>query len=77
MTNDFSCATWRKSSYTGNQNCVELARLPGLVGVRDSKDPDGPVLVFSAGEMRGLLDRLKATRPGVTGRLDSPAGIGR
>jgi Domain of unknown function (DUF397) len=77
MANDFSCAAWRKSSYTGNKNCVELAHLPGLVGVRDSKDPDGPVLVFTAREMRGLLDRLKAGPSGVAGRVDSLGGIGR
>lgn len=60
MTVDFSRARWRKSSYTGNQNCVELAHLPGVVGVRDSKDPDGPVLVFTPGQMNALFDRLKA-----------------
>ncbi|MFD8705903.1 DUF397 domain-containing protein [Kitasatospora sp. NPDC059648] len=39
--------TWRKSSYSGNNNnCVEIAELPGYVAVRDSKDPDGPALVF-------------------------------
>jgi hypothetical protein len=31
-------ATWRKSSYSGSQtNCVEVARFPGVAGVRDSK----------------------------------------
>jgi hypothetical protein len=34
-----------------NSNCVEIASLPdGGVAVRDSKDPDGPVLEFTAGE---------------------------
>jgi len=39
---------WRKSSYsTFDSNCVEVAEVNGpLIGVRDSKDPDGPVLVF-------------------------------
>jgi hypothetical protein len=39
---------WRKSSYTGPNggDCVELASLPDNVAVRDSKDPDGPRLVF-------------------------------
>jgi hypothetical protein len=35
--------TWRKSSYSGEGatgNCVELA----LGAVRDSKNPDGPML---------------------------------
>ncbi|WP_331765873.1 DUF397 domain-containing protein [Embleya sp. NBC_00896] len=41
-------ATWVKSSSsTAEGNCVELAALPGgLVAVRDSKVPEGPVLVY-------------------------------
>jgi len=39
---------WRKSSYSGNGNCVEVA-VPGTgMAVRDSKDPNGPALHFSA-----------------------------
>jgi hypothetical protein len=37
---------WKKSSFTGQENCVELAHLGAAVAVRDSKDPDGPVLWF-------------------------------
>jgi hypothetical protein len=42
-------AVWHKSSYSGTQgNCVEIAaNLPGIVAVRDSKDPNGPTLVIS------------------------------
>jgi hypothetical protein len=46
---DLTGAIWRKSSHSGNNggNCVEVARnLPGVVAVRDSKDPDGPKLMF-------------------------------
>ncbi|MFJ6383726.1 DUF397 domain-containing protein [Kitasatospora sp. NPDC092039] len=43
---------WRKSSHSGGNggNCVEVAPgcLPGVVPVRDSKDPHGPALVFPA-----------------------------
>ena len=44
-----SCAEWRKSSYSSQSgNCVEVARnLPGLVAVRDSKEPGGARLVVS------------------------------
>ena len=43
---------WRKSSYSGtNGNCVEVwFGADGTVRLRDSKDPDGGVLVFSAAE---------------------------
>lgn len=41
---------WRKSSYSGDDgsmNCVEVAiDVPAIVGVRDSKDPEGPRLTF-------------------------------
>ncbi|MFJ2028600.1 DUF397 domain-containing protein [Streptosporangium sp. NPDC087985] len=49
ITPDLSGAKFRKSSLSGaNNNCVEVAtNLPGLVAVRDSKDPSGPVLTFS------------------------------
>ncbi|TDC00855.1 DUF397 domain-containing protein [Micromonospora fluostatini] len=41
-------ATWRKSTRSGNGECVEVAvDLPGVVAVRDSKDPHGPVLAFT------------------------------
>ncbi|SCL20257.1 DUF397 domain-containing protein [Micromonospora inyonensis] len=40
-------ARWRKSSHSGDEGaCVEMAVVPGTVAVRDSKDPDGPVLLF-------------------------------
>ncbi|MBM7079300.1 DUF397 domain-containing protein [Micromonospora humida] len=43
-------ACWRRSRRSGsNDQCVEVAtNLVGVVGVRDSKDPAGPVLTFPA-----------------------------
>ena len=40
--------TWRKSTRSnGSGDCVEVAdNLPGVVGLRDSKDPRGPILAF-------------------------------
>lgn len=38
-------SVWRKSSYSGsNGDCVELAQLGHVVGVRDSKDHQGAVV---------------------------------
>lgn len=49
---EISEARWRKSSYSnGNGQCVEVAFLDqGGVAVRDSKDPNGPALLFTAAE---------------------------
>ena len=55
---DLNSAEWRKSSYSGGNggDCVEVARnLPGVVALRDSKDPGGPVLVLTAGQWRAFL----------------------
>jgi len=59
---DLTSAAWRKSSYSSNNgNCVEVARnLPGVVAVRDSKDPDGPALVFTADEWRAFVSGARA-----------------
>ncbi len=52
-------ARWRKttrSNGSGGGNCVEVAdNLPGVVAVRDSKDPTGPVLVFTPGAWRAFV----------------------
>ena len=58
---DLSRADWRKASYSSNNGgaCVEVARnLPGLVAVRDSKDPSGPALVLSASQWADFLTRI-------------------
>ncbi|MFI9340771.1 DUF397 domain-containing protein [Streptomyces sp. NPDC052773] len=45
---DLANAAWFTSSYSSGQGeCVEVARLPGAVAARDSKNPTGPVLVFT------------------------------
>lgn len=59
---DLLRAAWRKSSRSGDNggNCVEVAsNLPGIVAVRDSKNPNGPALVFTPGEWRAFLSGVK------------------
>ena len=50
-------AVWVRSSLSfSNGNCVEVASLPrGSVGVRNSRDPGGPVLRFTQGEWDAFL----------------------
>jgi hypothetical protein len=50
-------ARWRKSSHSGDQGaCIEVAALPSdTIGVRDSKNPDGPHLTLSRRAFRNLL----------------------
>lgn len=52
MTVDLSGAKWFKSTRsTATRECVEVAFLDGgAVGVRDSKNPSGPALVFTPAE---------------------------
>ncbi|MDH6120707.1 hypothetical protein ABH930_004803 [Kitasatospora sp. GAS204A] len=49
MNIDLTNARWVKSRHSGNGGqCVEVAPdFPGIVPVRDSKDPHGPALVFT------------------------------
>jgi hypothetical protein len=64
---DLTGADWRKSRSSGNNggNCVEVARnLPGVVAVRDSKDPDGAKLLFTPEEWREFVTGVRA------GKLD-------
>ncbi|WP_228001127.1 DUF397 domain-containing protein [Nocardia australiensis] len=52
MNDDPSKAKWFKSSYSGSgSQCVEVAWLEeSMIGVRDSKNPTGPALMFTPGE---------------------------
>jgi hypothetical protein len=60
---DLSSASWRKSSYSSGNGgqCVEVARnLPGVVAVRDSKDPGGAKLVFTPAQWSAFAAKVKA-----------------
>ncbi|WP_067888132.1 DUF397 domain-containing protein [Nocardia vaccinii] len=60
MTIDLSGARWFKSSRSvSGGECVEVAHLnEGMVGVRDSKNPSGPALIFGSLEWDAFTDRL-------------------
>lgn len=60
---DLSAATWHKSSYSNGDggNCLEVAEgHPGLVPVRDSKRPRGPVLIVNAAAWAPFVEAVKA-----------------
>ncbi len=51
---------WRKAQFsTNNGACVEVASVVGKIALRDSKDPGGPVLVYSPAEWEAFLDGAK------------------
>ena len=59
---DLTGTNWRKSSYSSGNGgaCVEVAAGgPGVVAVRDSKDPDGPALIFSPADWSAFIASLK------------------
>jgi Domain of unknown function (DUF397) len=63
MCPDLSRAGWRKSSYSNGSggDCVDVAlKLPKVVAVRDSKNPDGSRLIFSHDEWSAFVAGVRA-----------------
>jgi hypothetical protein len=63
MSMNLSNPTWRKSSYSNGVggNCVEVGDLPGAkTALRDSKNPDGGVLVFDSRAWTTLVAKVKS-----------------
>ncbi len=58
---DLPGVAWQKSRHSNSQgSCVECARLPGgNVAVRNSRYPDGPVLVYTPAEIEAMLLGVK------------------
>jgi hypothetical protein len=54
-------AHWRKSSRSADNGgaCVEVADFGSAVGVRDSKDPDGAVLLFGHSDWAAFVRAIK------------------
>ena len=56
---DLTGAVWRKSSRSsGTGQCVEIAYVSGHAAARDSKNPDGPALVFAQHTVHAFVRRL-------------------
>ncbi|MEU1021529.1 DUF397 domain-containing protein [Streptomyces sp. NPDC005904] len=56
-------ARWRKSSYSGGDggNCLEVgAGQPGIVPVRDSKNPAGPHLTFRTATWSAFITGVRS-----------------
>jgi hypothetical protein len=55
--------TWRKSSYSNGAGgmCVEVARLAENTAVRDSKNPEDGILMFSPPRWSAFLEHTRAT----------------
>lgn len=56
---DLSSATWRKSTYSNANGCVEVAFVDTQAAVRDSKDRTGPVLVFDSHEWDAFVGGVR------------------
>lgn len=56
----FASLEWRKAQRSVNNGaCVELARAGSMIAMRDSKDPVGPVLMYTPAEFHAFLDGAK------------------
>ena len=58
---DLSNAQWFKSARSGPNcdNCVEVAFVDEAIAVRDSRNPDGPALIFTAAEWDAFVGGAK------------------
>ncbi|MEV7774543.1 DUF397 domain-containing protein [Kitasatospora sp. NPDC086791] len=59
---DLTTASWVKSTYSQQGgDCLEVAPgFPGVMPVRDSKDPDGPALVFPAAAWESFVAAVRS-----------------
>ena len=62
MTNNDCTGAWKKSSNCANSTCVEVADTGDRCAVRDSKNPEGPVLVFGRSDWDAFIGMIVADR---------------
>jgi hypothetical protein len=70
---DLSRAGWRKSVRSSANGCVEVGLVDDQIVVRDSKDRQGPVLMFTANEWEAFLGGARDGEFELK-RLQQPAG---
>ena len=57
---EYRTLAWRKARRsTNNGECVEVASVVGKIALRDSKDPGGPILLYTPPEWMAFLDGAK------------------
>jgi hypothetical protein len=61
LMSHLSGLVWQKSRRSNpSGNCVEMAELPGGdIAIRNSRDPQGPVLVYSRAEIEAFIGGAK------------------
>jgi Domain of unknown function (DUF397) len=65
VATDLSRALWHKSTFSNGSGgaCVEVAtNLPGIVAVRDSKDPNGPKLAFTNQAWSAFIQAIREAK---------------
>ncbi|GAA1995334.1 hypothetical protein GCM10009799_22100 [Nocardiopsis rhodophaea] len=53
-------ALFRTSNYTSGNNCVEVADMPGVSALRDTKRRDWTTLTFNSGEWHAFVQAIKS-----------------
>jgi hypothetical protein len=58
---EFQSLCWKKARHSiANGDCVEIASAQGLVAVRDSKDPSGPIMRYDASVWQSFLSGARS-----------------
>ncbi len=58
---DRPALNWRKSTQSVGNGCLEVAAADGVVFLRDSKRPDGPIVPIPAGAWFVFVAELRAS----------------
>jgi Domain of unknown function (DUF397). len=61
QSNCVEVTAWRKSRHSDDQgHCVEVGGNPYVVAIRDSKNPDGPMLTITPAAWRSFLHSVRS-----------------